>query len=100
MSSRAYPACGTNRVSIPRAVPDKTDLRLVHRFECAGNGQRGNNVAARAAAGNEDPHARQSISRVRFSSTPMLASVKNRDVPPEEMKGSGMPLVGTSAAPR
>ena len=28
----------------------------------------------------------------------MLASVKNRDVPPEEMNGSVMPLVGTSAS--
>ena len=41
--------------------------------------------------------ARQSISRVMFSSTPMLASVTNRDVPPKEMNGSVIPLVGSSA---
>ena len=32
-----------------------------------------------------------------FSKTPMLASVMNTAVPPDEMKGSGMPFVGTSA---
>ena len=67
---------------MPLCRADETDLRRVGRLERARDGERGDDVATRAAAGNHDPHARQSISRVRLSSTPMLASVKNRDVPP------------------
>ena len=40
----------------------------------------------------------QSISRVTLSSTPIQASVTKTLVPPEEMNGSGMPLVGSSAS--
>ncbi len=61
---------------------EKADFRCVGGLECTGYRQGGNHVAAGAAAGNHDPHARQSISRVRLSSTPMLARVMNRDVPP------------------
>ena len=61
---------------------DETDLGLIRGLKGIGDCQRGNNVAARAAAGNHDPHIPQSISRVRLSSTPMLARVMNRDVPP------------------
>ena len=61
---------------------DETDFRRIGGLERAGDGEGGNDVAARAAAGNHDPHARQSISRVRLSSTPMLARVMNREVPP------------------
>ena len=61
---------------------DKADFRCVGGLDGIGNRQRGNDVAAGAAAGNHDPHGRQSISRVRLSSTPMLARVMNREVPP------------------
>ena len=59
-------------------------------------------MTAAATPGNQNSqtsigHARQSISRVMFKRTPILSSVKNSDVPPSEMKGSVIPLVGTSA---
>ena len=39
----------------------------------------------------------QSISRVIFNSTPMQARVTKMLVPPEEIIGSGKPLVGNRA---
>src|ERR1700722_12970930 len=39
----------------------------------------------------------QSMSRVMLSRTPMLAKVTKSEVPPKEMKGSVMPLVGSRA---
>src|ERR1700679_151397 len=66
-------------------------------------------MPTRPAAGNQDPQMLlvfyplllfllQSISRVIFSSTPMLASVIKSEVPPEEINGSGIPFVGSSAS--
>src|SRR6202011_4753169 len=54
--------------------------------------------AARSGPVRQDITATQSISRVIFNSTPMPARVIKIEVPPEEINGSGIPFVGSSAS--
>ena len=50
---------------MPRAVPDKKHLGFVARDQLASHGQRRNDVATGAAAGNENAQVRQALASQR-----------------------------------